>query len=83
MPRLISFLGKGCIKERCLENDLLIRHFPEGSNKNFLICFDKLKRFLQGSRGLQDLHDVSDNEPSASGDDYDSEGATNSEASNE
>jgi len=39
--------------------------------------------FPKGSRGLQDLNAGSDNEHSASGDDYDSEGATNSEVSNE
>jgi len=35
--------------------------------------------FPKGSRGLQDLNAGSENENSASGDDYDSEGATNSE----
>merc|ERR1712037_1056948 len=37
--------------------------------------------FPKGSRGIQDLDPVSENEFSASGDDYDSEGATNSEVS--
>jgi len=39
--------------------------------------------FPKGSQGLQDLDAGSDNEFSASGDDYDSEGVTNSEISNE
>ena len=71
--------GKGCFQEWRLEIDLLIRHFPEGSP----IIIETKKQSFQGSRGLQDLNAGSDNEHSASGEDYDSEGATNSEVSNE